>query len=94
MLQEAGENTRAVEVLAPLAEQAEQSDAASEAIESLVVWVRSEDALGKEQPAIAAFSKYLALRPKGEQARQAFVGRALANAKLGKHEAARAHASS
>ncbi len=38
ILQEAGENTRAVEVLAPLAEQAEQSDAASEAIESLVVW--------------------------------------------------------
>ncbi len=92
MLQEAGENTRAVDVLAPLDEQAEQSDAASEAIESLVVWARSEDALGKEQPAIAAFSKYLALRPKGEQARQALVGRALANAKLGKHEAARANA--
>ena len=92
VLQEAGENTRAVEVLAPLAEQAEQSDAASEAIESLVIWARSEDALGKEPPAIAAFSKYLALRPKGEQAQQALVGRALANAKLGKHEAARADA--
>ena len=47
ILQEAGEHARAVEVLAPLAEQAEQPDASSEAIESLVIWASSESELGK-----------------------------------------------
>ena len=92
ILQEAGEHARAVEILGPLAEQAERPEASSEAMESLVVWARSESELGKQQTAIAAFSKYLALRPKGKQAEQALVGRALANAKMGKNQAARADA--
>ncbi len=92
ILQETGEHAHAVEVLAPLAEQAERPEASSESIESLVVWAHSESELGRQQPAIAAFSKYLALRPKGGQAEQALAGRALANAKLGKNQAARADA--
>jgi cellulose synthase operon protein C len=92
ILQEAGDHTRAVEALAPLADEAERPDAPLEAVESLVIWGRSEDELGHEQAAIAAFSKYLALRPKGEQAPQALVGRAIAQARLGKNGAARADA--
>jgi TolA-binding protein len=92
ILQEVGEHARAVEVLAPLAERAERPEASSEVIESLVIWARSESELGKQQSAIDAFSKYLALRPKGGQAEQALAGRALANGKLGKHQAARADA--
>jgi cellulose synthase operon protein C len=88
VLHEAGEHARAVEVLTPLTEQAERPDASSEAIESLVIWANSESELGNQQAAVAAFSKYLSLRPKGGQSEQALAGRAMANARLGKSDAA------
>ncbi len=88
VLQEAGENARAVDVLAPLTEQADGPETSSEAIEALVIWANSESELGNQQAAVAAFSKYLKLRPKGGQSEQALAGRAMANARLGKNEAA------
>ena len=59
ILQDAGQHARAVEVLAPLVERAEQPQASSEAVESLVISAHSQSELGNQEPAIAAFSKYL-----------------------------------
>lgn len=92
VLQEAGEHSRAVEALAPLVEQASKPGAPSEAIESLVVSAQSESLLGKQEAAIAALSRYLTLRPKGRQAEQALSARAMANAALGRRQAAGADA--
>jgi tetratricopeptide (TPR) repeat protein len=92
ILQDAGQHARAVEVLAPLVKQAEQPQASSEAVESLVISAHSQSELGNQEAAVAAFSKYLALRPKGDQAEQALADRALANARLGKTQAAGADA--
>lgn len=89
ILQQAGEHARVVEVLTPLAEQAEQPAASSEAIESLVILANSQSELGKQQAAVSAYSKYLALRPNGPQEQQALAGRALSNGRLGKIQAAR-----
>ena len=88
-LQQAGQHARVVEVLGPLVEEAERRGASSEAIESLVIWANSQSELGNQQAAINAFTKYRALRPKGAQAQQALAGRALANGRLGKNQAAR-----
>jgi len=92
ILQDAGQHARAVEALAPLVKQAEQPQASAEAVESLVISAHSQSELGNQEAAIAAFSKYLALRPKGGQAEQALADRALANARLGKTQAAGADA--
>jgi cellulose synthase operon protein C len=89
ILQQAGQHARVVEVLGPLAEQAERSAASSEAIESLVIWAKSQSELGNQQAAVSAYSKYLKLRPKGPQSQQALAGRALSNGRLGKHQDAR-----
>jgi cellulose synthase operon protein C len=89
VLQQAGEHARVVEVLGPLVEQGEHPGASSEAIESLVIWANSQSELGKQQAAVSAFSKYMAVRPKGGQVQQALAGRALANGRLGKNQEAR-----
>jgi len=87
-LQDSGEYARAVEVLAPLVEQAARPQASPEAVESLVVSGHSSHLLGKHEAAVATLSKYLALRPKGTQSEQALADRALSNAALGHREAA------
>ena len=89
ILQQAGEHARVVEVMGPLVEQGQRPGASSEAIESLVIWANSQSELGNQQAAVTAYSKYVALRPKGGQAQQAFAGRALANGRLGKNQEAR-----
>jgi cellulose synthase operon protein C len=93
ILQQAGEHARVVEILGPIVEQAERATASgaasSEAIESLVIWAKSQGELGNQQAAVTAYSSYLKLRPKGPQAQQALAERTLSNGRLGKKQDAR-----
>lgn len=89
-LQKLGDHAKAAEALGPLVEFVNKDDNAKEFVEALVMLGRSQQALGKNQQAIASMSRYLALRPNGEQADQALSTRALAHASLGGNQQAEA----
>jgi tetratricopeptide (TPR) repeat protein len=74
-LQKQGNHAKAVEALGPLVDHVNKEGESSEFIDALVMLGRSEQSLGKFQQAGVAMSRYLTLRPKGEQADQALLSR-------------------
>ncbi len=92
-LEDAGNFSKAVDVLAPLASQADQPKASSEAVDALALSGHALVAIGKFEPALAPLSKYLTLRPKGSQAERALADRAVAHTRLGKRDEANADVS-
>ncbi|MGE3314725.1 MAG: tetratricopeptide repeat protein, partial [Planctomycetaceae bacterium] len=76
-------HAKAVDTLGPLVDHINQEGESSEFIDALIMLGRSNQSLGKFQEAEVAMSRYLALRPKGEQADQALATRAIAHARLG-----------
>ncbi|HXY37024.1 MAG TPA: tetratricopeptide repeat protein, partial [Planctomycetaceae bacterium] len=81
-LEDTGDFTRAVDVLAPLVSQADQPKASSEAVDALALSGHCLVAGGKFDKAIGPLTKYLTLRPKGSQAERALSDRAVAHARL------------
>ncbi|HEV3136711.1 MAG TPA: tetratricopeptide repeat protein, partial [Pirellulales bacterium] len=81
-LEDTGDFSRAVEVLAPLVSQADQPKASSEAIDALALSGHGLVAIGKFEQAIGPLTKYIGLRPKGAQAERALADRAVAHARL------------
>jgi cellulose synthase operon protein C len=92
-LEDAGDFSKAVDVLAPLASQADQPKASSEAVDALALSGHALVAVGKFEPALAPLSKYLTLRPKGSLAERALADRAVAHTRLGRHDEASADVS-
>ncbi len=89
-LEDAGDFSKAVDVLAPLASQADQPKASSEAVDALALSGHALVAVGKFEPAVAPLSKYLTMRPKGSLAERALADRAVAHTRLGKLDDANA----
>jgi cellulose synthase operon protein C len=85
-LEDAGNFSRAVDVLAPLVKQADDAKASSEAIDSLALSGRGLLAIGKFEAALPSLSKYLELRPKGSQAERALADRAVAHTRLNRRD--------
>jgi TolA-binding protein len=85
-LEDTGNFAKAVEVLGPLARQAEQPKPSSEAIDALALSGHGLLAVGKFGQAIPQLTKYLALRPKGSHAERALADRAVAHARLNRRD--------
>ena len=78
-----------LETLTPVVEQVRKEGAASEFIDSLVLFASSALTEKKHPEAIAAAADYARLAPKGEQLDQALVAKALAEANLKQFDAAK-----
>jgi len=86
-----GDHKSAVKVLTPLVEQIKKENKTSELIAALVLYGESQFHVGDLSAADDSMSLYLERQPEGDYVTRALSTRALAAAKLGKQDEARAH---